>query len=113
MPMSETANRKARASGGAARALVGGVALLASVIIPVMGYGTLLASHASEGPPHWVYFAIPAALAGPDIPSLVQFVGLAAANVLLWFFIAYWIAKGVVWGVGMSHRDDGEPPRLR
>jgi len=94
------------------RALVAGIALLAGVVIPFLGYGTLLASHGAEGPPRWVYVAIPAALAGPDIPSLAQFIGLAVANVLLWFLIAYCIGGGIVWGLRMLRRDDGASGQL-
>jgi hypothetical protein len=92
--LSEAANLgHAPMSLGTARRLCVGVALFTSVVIPFLGYGTLLASHSPEGPPRWVYVAIPAAFAGPDIPSLAQFCGLAAVNVLMWFFIAYWIGR--------------------
>jgi hypothetical protein len=105
MSMNETANRNMPTSRVAMRALVAGIALLAGVTIPFLGYGTLLASHGAEGPPRWVYVAIPAALAGPDIPSLAQFVGLAVVNVLLWFAITYGIGRGIAWGVGANREE--------
>ena len=98
--MSEAPNRNDNFRGQeATQRRVVGVALLVGIVIPVLGYGTLLSSHGIQGPPRWVYGAIPAALAGPDIPSLAQFVVLAIVNMVLWFSISYWIAKGLAWSL--------------
>jgi len=74
-----------------------GVALLIGVVIPLLGYASLLGAHDHGETPKWVYAAIPAALIGPDVPSPAAFFSLAFVNVVLWSLIGYWVLKGMGW----------------
>jgi len=65
MPMTEVVKRdQVYGRASTPRRSGVGIALFTGVVVPFLGYGTLLASHGTEGPPRWVYAAIPAAFAG-------------------------------------------------
>ena len=74
-----------------------GCGLLASVIMPLLGYAYLFGAHPGEGDrqPWWVSFVVPASALGPDTPSVGLFAGLALLNALLWFAVGFGVTRSL------------------